>query len=117
MHFTWTLGGEIFFHAKSDSRGNLRYLAQKIKGAFPKGCIMGYEDIYGFVFRESRDLSGFIDGTENPTGRENRLQISVNPLTGGSFCVSKLLMYFMPSVTRWSSGIRRTLACLLLLDS
>jgi putative iron-dependent peroxidase len=28
----------------------------------------------GFVYKDSRDLSGFIDGTENPKGRRQRTE-------------------------------------------
>ncbi len=45
------------------------------------------EDVYGFEYLNGRDLSGFIDGTENPKGNLQKFQVAVNPITSGSFCV------------------------------
>ena len=35
------------------------------------------EEIHGFRWVEDRDLSGFVDGTENPQGEENRREVAV----------------------------------------
>lgn len=59
-------GGDIFIHAKSDNYSKLFELAQEIYKGLPKGSVKKFEDIYGFTYRNGRDLSGFIDGTENP---------------------------------------------------
>lgn len=56
------LGGDIFIHAKSDSMGKLFELAQLIQLSLPKNSVAKFSDVYAFVFREGRDLSGFIDG-------------------------------------------------------
>jgi len=55
-------GGDIFIHAKSDSTSKLLELAQRVLAQLPKGSVASFEDVYGFVFRGGRDLSGFIDG-------------------------------------------------------
>lgn len=45
----------------------------------------------GFVFRDSRDLTGFVDGTANPKGdaRHETALIDHGPHTGGSFVLAQ----------------------------
>ena len=46
----------------------------------------------GFQYRDSRDLTGFIDGTENPEGEEARQTAIIpagSPGEGGSFVLSQ----------------------------
>lgn len=56
------LGGDIFIHAKSNNRSKLFELAQRIISQLPAGSVESFEDIYGWVYQNGRDLSGFIDG-------------------------------------------------------
>ncbi|KFD53045.1 hypothetical protein M513_06161 [Trichuris suis] len=80
-------GGDLFVHAKSDSRSNLfefsRLITNKIKPFIEK-----FDDIYGFVYKDNRDLSGFVDGTENPS-EEDRSAICIEQKTGGSYCMTQ----------------------------
>lgn len=55
-------GGDIFIHAKSNDRSKLFELAQRVISQLPNNSIERCEDIYGWVYRNGRDLSGFIDG-------------------------------------------------------
>ncbi len=60
--FPRPLGGDIFVHAKSDSYSKLFELCDRVISQLPAGSVDRYEDIYGWVYRNGRDLSGFIDG-------------------------------------------------------
>ncbi|HAK48315.1 MAG TPA: peroxidase, partial [Salmonella bongori] len=40
-------------------------------------CIDVKEETHGFRWVEERDLSGFVDGTENPAGEETRREVAV----------------------------------------
>ncbi len=40
-------------------------------------CIDVKEEVHGFRWVEERDLSGFVDGTENPAGEETRREVAV----------------------------------------
>jgi Dyp-type peroxidase family len=82
-------GGDIFIHAKSDSSSKLFELAQMIQRSLPKGSIGRFSDVYSFVYQNGRDLSGFIDGTENPADEDSRFNVAVNKETGGSFCITQ----------------------------
>ena len=46
---------------------------------------------HGFLFRDSRDLTGFVDGTANPKGdaRETAAVIGDGPHAGGSFVLAQ----------------------------
>ena len=59
----YMLGGDIFIHAKSHSRSKLFELCQLMMRSFPASSIEKAEDVYGWVYQNGRDLSGFIDGT------------------------------------------------------
>ena len=55
-------GGDIFIHAKSNNISKLYELTQLVVSSFPTGAIDKAEDVYGWVYQNGRDLSGFIDG-------------------------------------------------------
>lgn len=82
-------GGDIFIHAKSNSVSKLFELAQKVMASFPEGSVAKFEDVYSFVYKNGRDLSGFIDGTENPADEEDRQAVAVEPETGGSYVITQ----------------------------
>ena len=52
----------MFIHAKSNETSKLFELAQVFLSNMPADSIEDYEDVYSFVYRNGRDLSGFIDG-------------------------------------------------------
>lgn len=82
-------GGDIFVHAKCDERGKLFELTQAIIAGLPPKSVSKFEDIYGWVYRHGRDLSGFIDGTENPAAVDDRIKVAIDPQTGGSYVVTQ----------------------------
>lgn len=59
--FSFT-AGDVFIHAKCNTPSKLFELAQLFINSLPKGSVKEFEDIYSFVYRNGRDLSGFIDG-------------------------------------------------------
>lgn len=60
--FIYLIGGDIFIHAKCNNYGKLFELTQAIMNNLPPRSVDRFEDIYGWVYRNGRDLSGFIDG-------------------------------------------------------
>ena len=64
-------------------------------------------DIRGFMYHDSRDLSGFIDGTENPDGEE-RKQVALIPEgevgAGGSFVLSQKWVHRLESFRTMSQA-------------
>ncbi|XP_041368735.1 dye-decolorizing peroxidase YfeX-like [Gigantopelta aegis] len=82
-------GGDVFIHAKSNEMSKLFELAQVFLKNLPSDSIEEYEDIYSFVYRNGRDLSGFIDGTENAADEDSRKEIAVEKDTGGSYVITQ----------------------------
>ncbi|KAL8609838.1 hypothetical protein ACOMHN_020673 [Nucella lapillus] len=82
-------GGDVFVHAKSHQVSKLFELGQVILKNLPKDSVDKFEDIYSFVFRNGRDLSGFIDGTENPADDDDRRDVAVEKSTGGSYVITQ----------------------------
>lgn len=52
----------MFFHAKSNTQSKLFELAHLLMKNIPADSVDKAEDIYSFVYKNGRDLSGFIDG-------------------------------------------------------
>jgi porphyrinogen peroxidase len=61
--------GDLLFHIRSERRDLNYVLATKIMAEFG-GSISIVEEVDGFRYLENRDLTGFVDGTENPEGDE-----------------------------------------------
>ncbi|KAH3706459.1 dye-decolorizing peroxidase YfeX-like [Dreissena polymorpha] len=87
--------GDVFVHAKCNTPSKLLELAQKFLAALPKDSVKNFEDIYSFVYRNGRDLSGFIDGTENAADEDSRAKIAVEPETGGSYVITQKWIHDM----------------------
>lgn len=81
--------GDVFVHAKCNTPSKLFELAQMFLKSLPAGSVKDFEDIYSFVYKNGRDLSGFIDGTENAADAENRQRIAVEKETGGSYVITQ----------------------------
>jgi len=53
----------VFVHAKSDDYGILFELARVVLLRLQTfDSVSHFDDVYGFLYKDSRDLSGFIDG-------------------------------------------------------
>lgn len=81
--------GDVFIHAKCNTPSKLFELAHMFINSLPAGSVKDFEDIYSFVYRNGRDLSGFIDGTENAADDDSRKRIAVEPDTGGSYVITQ----------------------------
>uniref|UniRef100_A0A0V0J6E0 Putative deferrochelatase/peroxidase YfeX n=1 Tax=Schistocephalus solidus TaxID=70667 RepID=A0A0V0J6E0_SCHSO len=82
-------GGDILIHATCAEYGKLFELSQAIQAEIPEKAIEKTEEVYGFRYRNGRDLSGFIDGTENPADPDERREVAVSKATGGSYVVTQ----------------------------
>ena len=79
---------DLLFHIRSE-RPDLNYLVlRKIVNCFA-GSIAIVEEVNGFRYLDNRDLTGFVDGTENPQGDE-RAEVALvdtqdSAFAGGSY--------------------------------
>jgi len=78
---------DLHLHIHSE-RHDLNFaLGHHIVSSFGN-CFQVVEDIQGFRYLDSRDMIGFVDGTENPQG-DHRAEVAMaeneGPLSGGSY--------------------------------
>jgi len=50
------------------------------------------------VYRNGRDLSGFIDGTENPADEDSRREVAVESSTGGSYVMTQKWIHKLDTI-------------------
>ena len=66
---------DLFIHLRSDRYDILHMVANEIDQML-EDLVELIEEEHGFRFMDSRDLTGFVDGTENPKGR-HRQQVAL----------------------------------------
>lgn len=88
---------DIFLHIHSE-RFDLCYeLAQVLMARFD-GRVQVLEECAGFRYLDSRDLTGFIDGTENPQTPEERAETALladGEYAGGSFVFAQRYVHHL----------------------
>jgi putative iron-dependent peroxidase len=78
---------DIFLHLRADRRDLVFALTRRLRLALGDAVAV-VEEVHGFRNLDSRDLTGFIDGTENPQGAEDRNSVALmsdGDFAGGSF--------------------------------
>ncbi|UNM95405.1 Dyp-type peroxidase [Ignatzschineria rhizosphaerae] len=82
---------DMFVHINSHSHRINFSVAQDLVKLF-KGLVTIEEEVHGFRWLEARDLSGFVDGTENPKGAKDRQDVVVindGIDAGGSYVIAQ----------------------------
>ena len=68
VHHAVSTPGDILFHIRASKRIDLCFeLARQIMIRLD-GAVTTVDEVHGFNYFDDRDLIGFVDGTENPTG-------------------------------------------------
>ncbi len=97
-------GGDILFHLIS-KRLDLNFeLAKQVRSQLGE-TINVLDEVHGFRYLDSRDLTGFIDGTENPSGDEERAEVALvgdeDPdFAGGSYVFTQRYVHNFP---KWNA--------------
>lgn len=95
---------DIFLHIRSDSF-DLCYELAQIFMAGLSGRVDVLEECAGFRYLDSRDLTGFIDGTENPQTHEERAETALladGEFAGGSFVFAQRYVHHLDKWHRLS---------------
>lgn len=66
-HHAPATAGDLLFHIRAETMDVCFELAGRILKAMP-GALTVVDEVHGFRFFDNRDLLGFVDGTENPSG-------------------------------------------------
>jgi putative iron-dependent peroxidase len=93
---------DVFLHLKSN-RADLNLECARRFLQSLDGMVRAVEEVHGFSYLDSRDFTGFIDGTANPRGRE-RGQVALigkeDPaFSGGSY---GLTQRYVHDLARWA---------------
>ena len=67
--------GDLLLHIRSDRQDVNFILMRQIMNRFGESVRL-HEEVHGFRYLENRDLTGFVDGTENPEG-DNRATVAL----------------------------------------
>ena len=94
-------GGDLLLHVLSKRLDLNVELAMRIMRAFGETVDVG-EEVHGFRYLDSRDLTGFIDGTENPKGSTPRARAALigdedPPFAGGSYVFTQRYVHDLKS--------------------
>lgn len=93
---------DIFVHIRSGRRDLNFILARELRGRLDNSVSL-VEEIHGFRYLDARDMTGFVDGTENPTG-EHRTEVALipegAPFAGGSYVA---IQRYIHDLARWEA--------------
>ena len=94
-------GGDLFLQITSGRHDlNLDLAMGLVRRLQPLATVS--EEIHGFRYRDSRDLTGFIDGTENPKGKARAAAALIGeedpPFAGGSYVA---VQRYVHDLERW----------------
>jgi putative iron-dependent peroxidase len=94
-------GGDLFLQISSGRHDlNLDLAMGLVRRLQPLATVT--EEIHGFRYRDSRDLTGFIDGTESPKGKARAVAALIGqedrPFAGGSYVA---VQRYVHDLERW----------------
>jgi porphyrinogen peroxidase len=95
--------GDLLFHIRAARMDLCFELASQITGRLPGvGSIV--DEVHGFSYFDERDLLGFVDGTENPTGHDASQAAIIGPeepsYVGGSYVI---VQKYVHDLDRWNA--------------
>ncbi|CAN5252944.1 Dyp-type peroxidase [soil metagenome] len=102
LHTAVSTPGDLLFHIRAQ-RADLCFEFERILLDKLGAAITVEDEVQGFRYFDSRDLLGFVDGTENPTGRgmsEATLIADDPAFEGGSYVVVQKYLHDLES---WNS--------------
>jgi len=92
--------GDLLFHVKANQMDLcFEFIAQVMTRL--AGWVTVSDEVHGFRYFDERDLIGFVDGTENPTGRAAQAAALIGSedpdFTGGSYVIIQKYLHNMVS--------------------
>jgi len=95
--------GDLLFHIRAGQLDLCFELAQQFMLELD-GAATVIDEVHGFKYFEMRDLLGFVDGTENPTGSEAYEAVLIGDedpaFAGGSYVI---VQKYLHDMTAWNS--------------
>ena len=95
--------GDLLFHIRAATMDLCWELASLIVGRLA-GAGRVVDEVHGFRYFDERDLLGFVDGTENPTGAAAEAAVTVGaedaPFAGGSYVI---VQKYLHDIAAWDA--------------
>ncbi|HZZ12188.1 MAG TPA: Dyp-type peroxidase [Paraburkholderia sp.] len=95
--------GDILFHIRADHMDLCFELAAQLMARLT-GAVTVADEVHGFRYFDLRDMVGFVDGTENPRGREavdfTMIAGQDGDFAGGSYVI---VQKYLHDMTAWES--------------
>src|SRR5580692_4294532 len=90
--------GDLLFHIRAATMDLCWELASLVCGRLA-GAATVVDEVHGFKYFDERDLLGFVDGTENPTGTAAEAAVTIGTedpaFTGGSYVIVQKYLHDM----------------------
>ncbi|MCS5722637.1 Dyp-type peroxidase [Herbiconiux sp. CPCC 203407] len=103
VHTAPSTPGDLLFHIRSE-RGDLTFELERLLLDKLGDAVTVVDEVQGFRYFDARDLLGFVDGTENPTGaamaRSSLVGEEDPAFAGGSYVV---VQKYLHDLTAWSA--------------
>ena len=97
-HIGPATGGDIHIHIRAANQAVCYDMASEIRAAL-KDVATCEEEICGFKYYDGRAIIGFVDGTENPAGKEAISNFGLNE-HGGSYV---LIQRYLHNLAKWDA--------------
>ena len=102
-HHAVSTPGDILFHIRSRRMDLCFELASQIMSRL-RGAVTSVDEVHGFTYFDDRDLIGFVDGTENPSGDAAAEATIIGDedaaFTGGSYV---LVQKYLHDIQAWNA--------------
>jgi putative iron-dependent peroxidase len=102
-HHAVSTPGDLLFHIRAAQMDLCFELAGQIMNRL-HGAVTVVDEVHGFKYFDERDLLGFVDGTENPTGQAAYTAVTVSSedptFAGGSYVT---VQKYLHDLQAWNS--------------
>jgi porphyrinogen peroxidase len=102
-HSAPATSGDLLFHLRAQQMDLCFEMATQLMTALA-GAVTVVDEVQGFKYFEMRDLMGFVDGTENPSGTDASVAVTVgenDPEFAGSSYV--VVQKYLHDMTSWNA--------------
>jgi putative iron-dependent peroxidase len=101
VHVAVATPGDLLFHIRAN-RADMCFEIERLILDALGDAVTVVDEVHGFRYFDSRDLLGFVDGTENPTGaglaQSALIQSEDPPFAGGSYVV---VQKYVHNLDKW----------------
>jgi porphyrinogen peroxidase len=102
-HHAVSTPGDLLFHVRATQADLCFELASLIMDRLT-GSVVVVDEVHGFKYFDDRDLLGFVDGTENPTGGAATVAVTVGEedadFAGSSYVI---VQKYLHDMSRWNA--------------